>query len=371
MRKPVVVKVEDVRVCPPRFGFVYEDVRHPELAELRKREKLDTVVGDAQNDWEIVCRLAPWSSQRLPFGQPHKGLAVDACSGVGLLRQIDEGYGEFACGTFNRVFQNAINAFGMIARDLNIGGRETRIHQNGDAWHAVTDVWSDHWGKWVYVDAEFALFFEYNGVPLTALEIQQLYWNGIAPRRVFFDGGACTRRLLDVAPSLERVVRYYLDYFVSVDIVMAANHLSPDWRESVITPDGVPQGAPRVFCSPPHHAWRTDYSLSSRMHHVTTSEVADVYWPVNCVELALPLQGREIPGQEVRIGLRTHAPFLELLRVRVDGSEWRAVTVSAAKENMWSGEYEWRLHEGRNVLEAQVVSALGRCGRISRVEVEA
>ncbi len=361
----VLTDLDSPRVWAPRFGFEYEDPHHPLLVEMRKIEKLDEVVGEAEDDWEIIKRLAGWTCRRLLV--EGDGPAVTGGAGADMLKQIREGARKnICCGTYNRVFQAALNAFGIFTRDLNIGGQRQRI-AIGQAqwWHAVTDVWSNRWGKWIFVDSEMAVYYEFGGVPLSALEIQQLLAGGIAPQQKFCDGGVGVAELLRRFPDLEPWRKYYLDQFENVDIVMAANHHSPQWKESERG-----EGAPRLYCLPPDLGLEPVYI--EKLHYVNTTEPADLYWPVNVVEIVLPLQGRHLPAGPIEVELKTHTPFPEKWLYRIDGeadAPWLEIPIPAEEKGLRTARLTWELHPGKNTLESRIVSALGQRGRISRAVV--
>jgi|GEM_PF-3082245 len=395
---PRIVRLLAPRVFAPRFGFEYENPNDPALQAMRKHYRLDDVVAGATNDWEIICRLMAWTTRYvgdlnernrggpgcIPASEKEIQDALAAgrtpppkgASGLDLMKQLESG-STGACGTFNRVFQSVLAAYGIMSRDLNIG----------PAWHAVTDVWSDHWGKWIFMDSMTCAYFESAGVPLTAFEIQLLRRAGAKPRLVLVDHGEMVRR-----SKWEDWVARYVDLeFQCVDTVMAANHLSPSWEESDFI-NGVERGAPRlyvtpfdigrfmgseikieginrIFVTPEEHAFNNVFI--TRCHYVVTDDPSDVYWPLNVVEIRVPSQGRFLTVYpDVPLTLVTHAPFLEALQVSTDGGKtWSEVTTTPAVEGLRHAAFQWTVKPGINTFQARVKSAQGRLGRLSALDV--
>ncbi len=376
--RPAVTVMNSPRVFAPRFGFKYEDPNNKELAELRSKYKLDELVASAGNDWEITLALIKWANEKVSSANrehPKGKHCTEPLDAVSCLKQLEDG-GTGACGIFNRVFQGALASFGIFARDLNCG----------PSWHAVTDVWSDHWGKWIFMDCMTCSYFESAGVPLSAHEIMKLKIAGARPKMVLVDGGRMIRE-----QKWEKWADEYLEkQFQCVDTVMAADHMSPEWKESSIV-NGVSQGGARIYCIPfdiarfigkekkvegindiyvtdPEHAFNNVFI--NRCHYLVTDDETDVYWPLNTVEVRLPLDGRFVASEDAPVELVTHAPYLEKMLFRVDGGEWQEAAVGPEKGGLRSAQLTWKLHKGTNILECKVQSAKGRIGRISTVRVE-
>jgi len=98
------------------------------------------------------------------------------------------------------------------------------------------------------------------------------------------------------------------------------------------------------------HELRRDYLY-------TTNREGDVNWTLN--QVAIYPGFDQTPGV-LELVFDTHTPNLKTYQVRLDGGQWTDC-----------GEgFQWRLHGGRNVLEARTVNAFGVPGIVSRVEVD-
>ena len=148
----------------PLHGFVFEDPAR--LEPLRSRYRLDDVVAGATNDFERWVRIMHWARDRFPhLPNPHPPDA-DAFDGVGLLESYRAG--GYLCGTIAPLLVQAITALGGHARRVEL--RFTA----GDS-HVVTEVWSDHYGKWAVLDPDYDVFFTVDSVPQHALELHRLW----------------------------------------------------------------------------------------------------------------------------------------------------------------------------------------------------
>mgnify|MGYP000414109957 CR=1 FL=1 len=363
----VIREMDNPRVLPPRFRPRFCDPRDPRLVAMRQKEKLDAIVGDTADEWNVIGKIAAWTCARVQSGP---GPAMeDTTDGVELLRQIDEGRSGFACGTFSHIFVDALASFGIVARTIGITATDISL---GKVWnHATSEVWSDRWGKWVYVDSELILYYEINGTPLSALELQDCLKKGIKPTLRHFDDAEADKWIK--ARNFQRWKDAYFEQFQMPNYDLDNDHVAADFVENGVR-DGKQKGRPYLVYWPPDAPWRPHY-YSDRYHYVTTADPQDANWPVNCVEIRLPSHPNDtlVVSKKgiVKAELAAYAPFGEAVLVRVDEKgEWTEVPFKRADADMLSAAYAWSLHAGPNVLEARVRSALGRLGRVSRVKVE-
>lgn len=148
----------------PFQGFVAEDPAR--LEPLRSRWKLDDVVAGAANDFERWVLVMHWARDRFPHLQNPNTPDADAFDGVKLLAEYREG--GYLCGTVAPLLVQAVTALGGNARRV-----ELRFTP-GDS-HVVTEVWSEHYGKWAVLDPDYDIYFTADGVPQHALELHR-HW---------------------------------------------------------------------------------------------------------------------------------------------------------------------------------------------------
>lgn len=157
-----------VRPAPDPAAFASE--RPDALRELRDRWNLDDVVAGAANDFERSTRLMHWARDRFPHLQNRAAPDAQAFDAAALLAGLrpEEGY---LCGTIAPLLVQAVTAVGGHARRV-----ELRFTP-GDS-HVVTEVWSDHFSKWVVLDPDYDAYFTVAGIPQHALELHGLWATG-------------------------------------------------------------------------------------------------------------------------------------------------------------------------------------------------
>jgi hypothetical protein len=149
-------------------AFAYEDPAA--LRALRESHRLDAVVASAANDFERWVLLMHWARDRFPhLPNPHAPNA-QAFDGAALLARY-QGEGGYLCGTIAPLLVQAVTSLGGRARRVDL--RFTP----GDS-HVVTEVWSDHLGKWALLDPDYDIYFTVDGVPQHALELHRRWAAG-------------------------------------------------------------------------------------------------------------------------------------------------------------------------------------------------
>ncbi len=144
-------------------GFTFEAAR--DLDPLRRRHDLDAVVAAGKNDFERWVLLMHWVRDRFPHLPNPSPPDANAFDGAALLDGY-RGEGGYLCGTVAPLLVQAVTALGGAARRV-----ELRFTP-GDS-HVVTEVWSDHFGKWLVLDPDYDIYFTAGGVPQHALELHQ------------------------------------------------------------------------------------------------------------------------------------------------------------------------------------------------------
>jgi hypothetical protein len=139
----------------PRFAWTWEDPAA--LAPFRAAEGLDGVVAGASTDEERARRLVAWSRRQFPPGRPDPYPPPDA---VTLLAEIRSGRTGGFCAQHCFLAVQALQAVGLPARDVTVGG------------HEVIEAWLTDERRWVMLDALHDLQVEdAAGRSLSVLEI--------------------------------------------------------------------------------------------------------------------------------------------------------------------------------------------------------
>jgi hypothetical protein len=341
------------------FPLTWQDLNHPQLARMVEDYRLDEVVSGTHDEIEQLLLLRNWVFHNIPRGLPEWNpdqpwlLADLARNGRG-----------FYCSHYADVLMYAATALGWPARHIGIDCD----HAEGDrsTHHGIAEIFSYDLDKWIAMDAMFDLHFEHKGEPLSVLGIRHLLLaKGVRSiDRMVGLARARTRTRESVAPDGFDHAGCYFWFHIPT----RNNHFSqPAWQ-------GNERSLLFIDDANRDKAWyqnRYDDSnnfLGSRLHNglrsgkfIRTEMIADVYPPLGRthidVDLSLP---RSKDSAVLPMVLHTINPYWHSFEVRFDdGPAWVPV----------SRHVDWRLHAGRNVLDARLVTQPGRTGIPARIEL--
>lgn len=370
-----IIKLDTGVVRKGQYEFTYENIMHPELDWLRQTEGLDEVVAGARTEFEMITRLAAWTAEQWMYG----GYGGSGKNGTEILARIHQGLGQGrVCGSYNLVFADALLSFGIQPRFLNIGTDEfvhPQTKKKQRYWHAVGDVWSNDYQKWVYMDGNFACYFEDgHGIPQSIFDLQQALLTGNTKgiRLVF-----CGEYARSTAPIFERYPHFRDDWFpttlrdvrifYNLDMLMANNVHDPKWHSSGKGPKGEKLGPMRLYYKPNHPGFSPFFF--DTLHYEVTDDVKDVTWNLYDVEIGLERTGDMITGRQLPLRMKTFAPFLETFLVRMDGGQWREVPATRVAGHDAELGYIWALGDGLNTFEVRVRNTRGRLGVVRGLRV--
>lgn len=319
--------------------FSYERWDHPRLAQLRKRHRLDEVVGDAQTELEVMTRLARWSSQAWPkLG--HLKEIYPAWDSLAILAPHADGtpIGGF-CNQYNLVFLQACQSFGIVGRIVSIGpGDRTEWIRGG---HETVELWSNQLGRWVYFDGNTAWYV------VDAESRQLLSLREMRNRQL-------AMRLERPSPDVEVVkitpTRYEWKGLLGWPALVEMRIVPRNDFLSNAAPLPLNQGMRGWFWTG-HYVWsdRQQPPRAIYSHHITRP--GDWEWDVNCCHL-LPVANEE-PGNLI-VQIDTHTPGLESLLVSRDGGPAERIDPALS--------IPWQLHAGENRLQVVSRNSAGRTG---------
>lgn len=325
--------------------FVYEPPDSAALAELRRVERLDeriraggpalaaTASATTQPEWALITRLAAWSALR--WSEGHLGQVYPPWNALEILKPHADGkpVGGF-CQQFNVVFLQACESFGLLGRAVSIGAGDHGLRIRSG--HEVVEIWSNEFGKWVYIDGQAAWYFvNERDVPLSLLELRE---RQLAAR----DGKPVA------APRLVRVAETKWTW-TGLDgwPAFAELRLVPrsDWLARS-APLPLNQGMRGWFWSG-HHVWTDDAYPASRLYGQRIGQPASWEWTANAA--AARLQATETPG-ELRVAVEAVVPGGGHLQIRENDDPPRTM----------DSEFAWKLRPGLNRL---IVAPINRSGR--------
>jgi hypothetical protein len=360
-----IVEFHNGMVIRPSVDFTHEDFM--KLKEYRKRFELDRVVEGAKTEFEAQLRLMRWA-----YEIPIKGLdrlawnyydlpelRRDAQGNIVLQKDYTGRRRDGHCLYCNLTLIGACLAMGYPARWVNIATRTTYGHE-------VTEVWSNDFNKWIFLDAtrDYYIYDPDTGIPMNLIEINSRL-REIMPRPVNWEYPI---RWVIPSDSLAYNVRIAFregnNRFSIYDVSQGPHLLlfkgqlhTPTRNDFASRPWPVPWRISSNWGGNLFYGYYNDTFPRKREYQLHTDRPVDFNYPLNQSELTV--SETELPGL-LRVDIDTETPCFDTFLVQFDRGEW--------KENL-SSSLEWMLHEGLNSLRVKVRNSAGVTGPESMVSV--
>ena len=324
--------------------FVYQSPDAPYLVELRETFELDNVIANADSEYDAMIRLARWVGTAFDHGEDPLPTAQGKHDPLAILKTGQAG-AAYWCEVAAHTMTQAATSLGFVARLVTIS------HDGYDWSHAVTELWSNEFRKWVLIDTDFNVIYKDGGVPLSAAELVDLNrdheqgrvtFNHFAPSKPFF-----TKRngMFRLAPARIR--------YAHVD-------MRTDWRTRPLR-RGSPAGGDLA-------TWRYDYGrLDPLLSAIPRIESAQRFnWPMNGVDTWVSSLKQDNGQLQLVFSSRTYSPNFVHFEWRVDGGDWNKspdgkVTISLS-EGVHRFEVRVRLANQRQGPESNYTFSLKGAG---------
>lgn len=162
--------ISDVReIAHPFRGKDHQKI----LDQIIKQEGLRELLEPIETEFGKFLALRKWVSRQWKH---HQGNPYPGWNPLIMLEWLRDKKPE-ACGfcvIHNQLFYQLCLGVGLIARPVIITRNET-MHDGG---HFVSEVYSNDYQKWMVMDANYDIHYDYNGQLLNALELHNLYLEG-------------------------------------------------------------------------------------------------------------------------------------------------------------------------------------------------
>jgi hypothetical protein len=313
--------------------FVFERADAPHLKALRSRHDLDAVIAGPGGEYDAMLRLATWIGTRFEHGTDTVPGGNHVCDPVAVIDAGSKG-ASFWCEIAARTMVQAAAAVGWPARVITAS-------TDGYTWeHAVAELWSNQFNKWVMFDPDFNIVFEADGVPLSSYELTH---KGLELRR---QHRLTERRFAPLKKGLAPQDVMQLFDYVHVD-------MRTDWCSRGLR-RGSPAGGDRAtwWTAQPHLA---PFLPSSR----NVNDPATFDWRLNAISARVTAVAQPA-GQLTLIQLSTYSPTFSHFDYRTEGGAWQQSP---------DGRIELTGRNGLNVIEARVVTRIGSRGPSERINV--
>jgi hypothetical protein len=360
----VVNVVRNGHVARSSYPFGYENLLHPELEKYRKGAQLDKVVDGATSEFEVMMRLLNWA-YRIPVTSDQYSwnwndvvLLEKGEKGMPRLQADYKGRRRDAmCLYSNQALIGALLSMGFQARHIN-------IHSEGLSGHEVSEVWSNEFNKWIYMDAtrDYYYFDLDTGEPLNLLETHNLM-APLVPRVETWQRPYSFEAAKEVSSKVRVGLREGENKFSVVPdgrhILEIIGHFRIIPRNDFLTnPRPVPIHTGATMWGWDGFLNFYDDKFPKRWEYQRYSNRAiDFYEPLNQAEVYL----NETPERgSVEIEIDTFTPGFDTFLVRFNEGKWM---------EQKQPKLLWSLKGGKNRVEARVRNVRGVLGPVSTLDV--
>jgi len=354
-----VIDVDNPVIRYSSIPWEWEKWDRPEFGELRNRENLDGVVDGSRTQFEKIVRLLEYATTRVTrkYGTPIPHYpGWDALS---IVRRIDRQGSVGMCIQFNNFLNGLCMAYGMQARLINCMN------------HEVAEVWSDDFGKWVYLEASYGNQFMVDREtcePMSFLELHNAYLDYFYPNRPIdwlheMTSAASAKKRIDERDDKPPVLRSSTTYHQDEMLAYKGFVHSPFMRM-------VPRNNfyEKPYPMPLNHGsgwwpwnayinWYDERTPRKRQYSWFTDRPRDMWPDLNLVHIDA---ASSHSNKFLFLNFETYTPNFCHFEVDENDTGWKRVD-----NPRWS----WVLAPGKNSLRVRAVNKLGAKGKPSSVTV--
>ncbi len=149
-----------------------KDKEVPYLKDLEKKYPIEPVIANKISDIDKILSVLNWTSCRWK----HNGnVSPSKSDAITILNEAKEGK-EFPCFAYGIVLKSQLENAGFKSRTIYLKAKDVETRKSSPG-HVATEVYSEEFNKWIFVDGQFNIMPMLNGVPLNAVEMQDAITN--------------------------------------------------------------------------------------------------------------------------------------------------------------------------------------------------
>lgn len=358
------------------FSFEYENPNDERVRNLRKKFKFDEIVQETATEFEKMLQLKSWVAQQWKWHLLKPGDDIFEWDAEKILTPDTNGniYGGF-CLHYAIVMMQALQSFGFEAR---------LVSADYAVWggHEICEVWSNDFGKWIMLDANFDTYFvdSTTGVPLNVLELHKAFVQEFYPNSTIDRDNWSRKKLAQLASTRARnipvvcmvgggannkTLKQYEWWNPPVDLseycggygpltmgyiryMPRANYLSK--------PGPIPINHGRIHWGwTGYYCWVDPHTPQSQELEIFSNRENDFYWNINQVGMHVTAANDGI----LRVFIASNTPDFAYYEVTLNG------LVTKHKEN----SLRVKCVRGINRLEIRSIDAMGNKGTPSHLEL--
>jgi len=323
-----IARYDNKPITKSSFKFDYQPYNEKKLEILRERYELSNVISEAKNEFDKILLIRNWVNSRWKFGASHD-IAYNF-NALDLLKRAEKGE-KFFCSEYATVYIQTLASIGITARYIGLFKG-----------HAVTEVWSDDYYKWIIMDPTFNTHYTSNSIPLNALELHNL-WIQSDWKKVQIVSGDSDNKIEDYSFKL---VDYYENFFIRMRNDWFTNHY-PRWHTKS---NSIMNGA----------EWQDDYTDNDIRIAREISKADDLYWDLNQTHVKL-INYKKL-----------HDKLVLVLYFDTITPNFNGFSMQIGKESSVTIDpiFNWQLVPGLNVLKVASFNKFGIKGKSAVISVE-
>lgn len=332
------------------IAFYHESYGVKQLSELKAKYGFDEYVAKGKDEFSRMNLLKRWTYETVTYGGAKR--YVQLRNALTILDKAHNGE-VFWCNNISAVYMQCALSLGYTSRYWFVRNKK------GES-HIVNDIWSNQYGKWVFMDPTWNIYLEKKGVPLSIVEIRDEWKKNDGKDVVYVYGaGDDEKRFAKSQLPIKRDDNFlYRLWPVTEAWISFMYETALVGRNDLFThEDG--SGA---------YIWDTIYTIKDK-ENLQDSEwefrrypspgVEALFHDLNRVDIGVVKRGDG--GASVSLdafGPSNYTPNFKAFEVRVDSGPWKA-----------SGPTLEGLPSGKHVVEARIVNKFGVRGPISKASV--
>ena len=138
------------------------------LKELAVKYPILPAIKNTTTDKEKLLGILNWTNSRWK----HSGNQVPSKSDAITILDEAKAGGRFPCFAYAIVLKSQLENAGFRARTVYLKTKDVETRKTSPG-HVATEVYSNEYNKWVFLDGQFNIMPVLNGTPLNAVEFQQ------------------------------------------------------------------------------------------------------------------------------------------------------------------------------------------------------
>lgn len=156
-----------------KLNQIYENNESEKLEQLKIYVK-KYFNYDNFEDPDLIFKLMGWVNQRWE----HDGLNNPGkeTSSLEILKRAEKGE-KFRCVEYGRVTADILTSLGYVSRSIGIRS-ENADYGGAGMGHVATEVWSNYYEKWIFIDPQFSCYYLRKDIPQNYYEIYESWKQG-------------------------------------------------------------------------------------------------------------------------------------------------------------------------------------------------